>query len=51
MKYEDYKEFSEKVRIGVEKAIKDLRDKTKKEGGYLVVSNNGKIEKIPAEKL
>jgi hypothetical protein len=44
-------EISDKIMTGFKLAIKRLVEKTKKEGGYLVISRNGKVEKVPAKDL
>lgn len=45
------KEITNKMFAGFQLAIKRLIEKTKKEDSYLVISRNGKIEKVPAKDL
>ncbi len=46
-----FKELSDKITLGVNIAIQRLIERTKKEDGELVVSNNGKIVRIKARDI
>ena len=51
MTTKDRDEVSDKIMKGFKLAIKRMIERIKKEGGYLVISKNGKIEKVPAKEL
>jgi len=44
-------EMREKIRIGLHLAFKKLVDYKKKNDGFLVFSNQGKIIKVPAKDI
>lgn len=46
-----FKELSDKITLGVNIAIQRLIERTKKEDGELVVSNNGKVVRIKARDI
>ena len=47
----ELKAITDKIFEGMQLAVKRLIEKTKKEDGYLVISKNGKIEKVPSKDL
>ncbi len=51
MSDKEAKVIAEKVKEGLKLSYRRLVEKTKKEGGYLVIEKNGKIEKVPAKDL
>ena len=51
MTSKERQELGDKIMKGFNLAIKRLIEKTKKEDGYLVISRNGKIEKVSAKNL
>ncbi|MFO7526428.1 MAG: hypothetical protein R6W68_13335 [Ignavibacteriaceae bacterium] len=44
-------ELRNKILTGIRSAVNKLIDSRAKDNDYLIVSRNGKIEKIPARKL
>lgn len=44
-------EIREKVLQGTALAVRRLIERQKKEGGYLVFSENGKVMKVPAKDI
>lgn len=44
-------EIREKMLAGCQLAVKRLIERTKKEDGYLVISQNGKVVKVKATEL
>ena len=51
MTTKERQELGGKIMKGFQLAIKRLIEKTKKEDGHLVISRNGRIEKVPAKDL
>lgn len=48
---ESNSELRKKILAGVRLAIRKLIEERAKENGFLIVSENGKIVKVPAKKL
>jgi hypothetical protein len=47
----EFNSLREKIDAGVQLAVKKLREKTKLEGGELIVSKHGKIVRLQAKDI